>query len=120
MENEHKPIGTILDSPASESRTGPAASSSRQAKREQARALIRSTIRDGPSEGDDMQVFKYKSGDSKHKSKTKSSTKNQSHNIKAKEESFNCVLCEHKCIDKNDLKKHLESLHVQTGSGKSK
>ena len=113
-------IKAFKTSPASETRPG-LASSSRQAKREQARALIRSMTRDSSSEKEDeLHLSKFTFSDRKRESKsTPSATTRRSLDIKQEEESFGCVLCDQKCRNKNDLKKHLETLHVQTSSGKS-
>ena len=112
-------IKAFKTSPASETRPG-LASSSRQAKREQARALIRSMTRDSSSEKEDeLHLSKFTSSDRKRESKSTPSATSRSPDIKQEEDSFSCVLCDQKCRNKNDLKKHLETLHVQTSSGKS-
>jgi hypothetical protein len=106
-------------SPATEEHNGASpAISSRHAKREQTRALIRSMIRDSSSEEDEFQDFKF--GSRKSPRKVESSSKNKSPvDEKKEDETFNCVLCSHKCHNKDDLKTHLEKLHVKTISGKS-
>ena len=113
-------IKSFQTSPASETRSSPS-SSSRQAKREQARALIRSMTRDSSSEEEDeLHLSKFTSSDSKHESKnTPSATSRIIPDIKQEVDSFSCVLCDQKCGNKNELKKHLETLHVQSSSGKS-